>query len=1119
MNSDEHSATSMQPDVSNGANDGLLNEAELSLLHSLSLEFDSRIQAAKEGQARVAERLVILGEIADRLKQQRNPLADVLAHAVAYDHTAEDAKYRVMLDWFNNWVEIAQRTNRLDRFSEVERIDAGSFGVVFKAWDSKRGTQVAIKLPRFEPLDARKDAQVYAEQIANFFLEARRHAGIVVHGCVSVLDLGMPEAPDAPRNPDSPIDVDAILRWLHEKPIWFSMQFIDGKNLKKLIETQVNTRTEPETIERNLQLMTVVARNLQGLHAHSLGDSGYLIHKDLKPANILIDNSGVPWLTDFGLATPRANQPVFGNLSSGTPHYMAPEQCTAKSDLPNASTARTDIWAWGVILTELLCGELPFTANDKQRLVERILHESPDSPTRSNSRIPKHVLPIIEKCLEKNPEDRYQSFSEVLHALSTSSISPNEAEKIRGGIDRVETMVDVVHSDVSKSQNRRRKVLLAVGSCVSFTLVLLLSIWRQQTESLRKAHDIADTASQTLKASTQAEESSKLALEATTDVLRVSEKAQDDIREVDSHIQSLIMLDLFNDIASKAGVDPQEIKQALIRAKNLNTDTLTFAKQLANEDRTELAIGLALFVAESAIQAGKPDYVIAARGFLFAAQEDAKSNEAGMARNTKHDRAKHRAAIAQRGIDAIQSTSKDLLARLSDVMSDLALERSIALRLQAMHGEPSNFSKTMQAAIKQLDARLLDQTILLVNSQRSRFLRVSSMCLLQLACYSEHDLELETINSSINAATQAIHEAKKENDKVGELRGHRFRSNAQRFQADLVSEVESYGLLRSLADELARVDRVDGERELELEQLELDFERASVAVALAMRGVSQAESQLLLEDSRKRLQTLREDAFRLKNEEMINETSILALKLEPRFGSYDSMQQASKTCRDIRLRSVWHRFAVMDFFAELSDSFGFEETTELLSALEETEKLLSRTIAPPIHRRVLLLKAKLYLTRCSQRRFVGNSTNYKYPELRDIQELSHVSKDFRVAEDLLILLQKSYPKSEYPLVWAEAQEQVYQLNLNPQSLLSSSPDELAALLLPLLEIYTEEAFPLKRASTQFKLAETLSKLGKVRKAEAEIACRTAMKTFTESSWPIDYNALSKLLAKIQGTSE
>lgn len=204
MNSDEHSATSMQPDVSNGANDGLLNEAELSLLHSLSLEFDSRIQAAKEGQTRVAERLVILGEIAERLKQQRNPLADVLAHAVAYDHTEEDAKYRVMLDWFNNWVEIAQRTNRLDRFSEVERIDAGSFGVVFRAWDSKRGTQVAIKLPRFTLPSDRQKAQVYARQIANFFLEARRHAGIVVQGCVTVLDLGMPEAPNAPRNPDSP---------------------------------------------------------------------------------------------------------------------------------------------------------------------------------------------------------------------------------------------------------------------------------------------------------------------------------------------------------------------------------------------------------------------------------------------------------------------------------------------------------------------------------------------------------------------------------------------------------------------------------------------------------------------------------------------------------------------------------------------------------------------------------------------------------------------------------------------------------------------------------------------------------------------------------------------------
>lgn len=71
-------------------------------------------------------------------------------------------------------------------------------------------------------------------------------------------------------------DLDSILKYLKSNPVWFSMQFIDGKNLKKLIEEQENTRTEPETIERNLQIMTKVAQNLQGLHAHSLRESGYL---------------------------------------------------------------------------------------------------------------------------------------------------------------------------------------------------------------------------------------------------------------------------------------------------------------------------------------------------------------------------------------------------------------------------------------------------------------------------------------------------------------------------------------------------------------------------------------------------------------------------------------------------------------------------------------------------------------------------------------------------------------------------------------------------------------------------------------------------------------------------
>jgi tetratricopeptide (TPR) repeat protein len=149
-----------------------------------------------------------------------------------------------------------------------------------------------------------------------------------------------------------------------------------------------------------LVLMQSVADTAGALH-----ESGY-VHRDLKPANILLDQYNTPKVADFGLvkSLDEVTRLTASGLVCGTPAYMAPEQARGEGQAINP---RSDVWALGAVLYELLTSKPPFQAENALRLMLKITKESPQPPQELNPRIPREVSLIVLKCLEKNPDRRY----------------------------------------------------------------------------------------------------------------------------------------------------------------------------------------------------------------------------------------------------------------------------------------------------------------------------------------------------------------------------------------------------------------------------------------------------------------------------------------------------------------------------------------------------------------------------------------------------------------------------------------------------------------------------------------------------------------------------------------
>ncbi len=255
----------------------------------------------------------------------------------------------------------------------IEMLGEGGMGLVFRARDLNLGREVALKMLRTGPFADPVEVQ-------RFYNEARSAARLDHANIVPIYDVDQEQGQH-----------------------FYTMRLVPGGSLSKLRERyRADARATVAVVEK-------VARAVHFAHQNGI------LHRDLKPGNILIDEQGEPHVADFGLAK------VLGGgidltepgVQLGTPVYMAPEQAAGKTEVTPAS----DIWSLGVILYELLTGSRPFDGKSRDEVMSRVQTEEPEPPSRLEPRLGRDLQTICLKCLRKNPAQRYHSAEELADDL------------------------------------------------------------------------------------------------------------------------------------------------------------------------------------------------------------------------------------------------------------------------------------------------------------------------------------------------------------------------------------------------------------------------------------------------------------------------------------------------------------------------------------------------------------------------------------------------------------------------------------------------------------------------------------------------------------------------------
>lgn len=320
------------------------------------------------------------------------------------------------------------------RYHVVSLLGEGGMGSVYKAVDRELDRLVAIKVIRPGLVADPSAVQRFKQELLLGSRISHKHI-------LRIHDLG---------------EVEGLK--------FISMAFVDGEDLHTILRREGRL-----PLERALGIARQVADALAAAHAEGV------VHRDLKPHNVLIDRSGTAFISDFGLAKSLVSAPDMTRSGEllGTPRYMAPEQVSG-----GPIDHRVDIYAFGLILYEMATGTVPFRGNSAiQELLARVQHKPPD-PATINPDLPKALSAVILRCLETDPADRYQSADEILNALDASFDAPSGSRRT---VRRAESVHAPSPLPAPKWWADRR--LLAAAAAV----VLLAGAW--MTWRLTRASD------------------------------------------------------------------------------------------------------------------------------------------------------------------------------------------------------------------------------------------------------------------------------------------------------------------------------------------------------------------------------------------------------------------------------------------------------------------------------------------------------------------------------------------------------------------------------------------------------------------------------------------------------
>ena len=264
---------------------------------------------------------------------------------------------------------------KVGKYQILGILGKGGMGIVYKGLDPDIEREVAVKTIRFDTL---VDGPVKEEMLTRVIREAKAAGRLNHPNIITIYDV------------------------IRERDLTFIvMQYVDGQTLQSLIES--GKTFSPQDV---LGILKPVAEALD--YAHENG----IVHRDIKPANILIDKSGKPFLADFGVARVETSTMTEPGTTIGTLSYMSPEQVMGKT-----ADGRSDFFALGVILYELLTGRKPFAGDNLSTIVYKIVHEEPQPITEVNQDLPRGYETVIQRALAKKPEDRYPTGREIVRDL------------------------------------------------------------------------------------------------------------------------------------------------------------------------------------------------------------------------------------------------------------------------------------------------------------------------------------------------------------------------------------------------------------------------------------------------------------------------------------------------------------------------------------------------------------------------------------------------------------------------------------------------------------------------------------------------------------------------------